>query len=83
MTCPSSLDNITLQRNNPEEYKTAVFMPIMEQRVIVHVRKYEIIDEGDDVHLILTPEENAGNVSTRYILSKQLIKALKEVMAVV
>lgn len=77
MTCPSSLDNI---RINQPLGQPAVFKPIMEQRVIVHARKYEILDEGDEIHLILTPEDRVGNVPTRYILSKQLVKAFKEVL---
>lgn len=83
MTCPSSLDNITLQYNNPEEYTTAVFNPIMEHTVRLTSRKYEVIDEGDDIHIIMHPEPGLSNVPTRLIMAKELVQTLKEVMAVV
>ena len=80
MTSTGYLDNITLQYNNPEEYHTAQFKPIMEHTVRLTGRKYEVIEEGDDIHVVMYPEAGISNCKTRLIVAKQMVRALKEVL---
>lgn len=86
MTYPSSLADmpeIQYQWNNPAVH-TAVFKPIMEQRIHLDHNKYEIVEEGDNIHIIMTPSaQSTANIPTRLIVSKQMVQCLKEVLETV
>lgn len=77
MTSTGYLDNITLQ-HTAVEYHT--FKPIMEHTVRLTGRKYEITEDGDDIHVLMYPEAGISNCKTRLIVAKQMVRALKEVL---